>query len=154
MIGRIVYTVTLSGTPAMPPATGTLNVGAIQTIDLVWHYSKLDPRYKDTRAMSKSDSGLTEVRRFNTQKSYLIEVRKVPDGAYFDVLDALNDEIAKGALLTWYPDYGTWPDEYFYCVGVQRIDPERINMHAWSFSFELLALPTAQAASTVPDFVL
>jgi len=159
MKGRIVYAVSIAGTPAMPPATGTLAIGATQTIDFPWHYTGIDPVHADTRTLLKSASGAVEGRLFYTSKSFQIAVSRVLESGAansdYEVLQKLNDEIARGTLLRWYPNYTIYPGEYLSCVGNKRIDPTRINTSMrWDFKFDLLVLPPAQAASTVPNHVM
>lgn len=159
MRGRIVYDVTVDGTLAMPPATGTLAVGDTQTIDFAWSYSRRDPTNNDNRILSKSASGMIEGRRFFTAKSFEFEVQRVLESGEsnsdYEVLQKLNDEIARGTLITWYPDYTVYPAEYFSCVGNKRIDPIRIKTSMrWIFKFDLLVLPSAQAPSTVPNHIM
>lgn len=159
MKGRIVYDVTIAGTPAMPPATGTLAAGATQTIDFAWYYTGIDPAHDDTRTLLKSASGVVEGRLFFTTKSFQIAVSRVLESGAsnsdYEVLQKLNDEIARGTLLKWYPNYTVYPAEYFSCVGNKRIDPVRIdNSMRWTFTFDLLVLPSAQAVSTVPNHVM
>jgi len=159
MRGRIVYGVTLANTPAMPPATGTLAVGSTQTIDLAWLYTRRDPGNDDNRILSKSASGMIEPRLFFNSKSFQFEVSRVletgADNSDYAVLQKLNDEIARGTLIIWHPDYTTYPGEYFSCVGNKRIDPVRIKTSMrWTFKFDLLVLPAAQAVSTVPNHVM
>lgn len=159
MKGRIVYTVTMAGTPAMPPATGTLAIGDTQTIDFPWSYTGIDPKHDDVRTLLKSASSAVEGRLFYTTKSFQFAVARVLESGAsnsdYAVLQKLNDELARGTMVMWYPNYTTYPAEYLACIGNKRIDPTRINTSMrWNFKFDLLVLPSAQAASTVPNHVM
>lgn len=172
MNGRITYTATLSNTPAPSPLNSveifnlsavfsdTVAAGQVQDIYFQWLYSSLDPYHVDKREVSESAGGVVEIAHFLTTTNYkftIDNVRKDRGGILvndYAMFVALNAELAKGTIIKWYPDYDTFPTEYFSCVANKRIDPKRMGTtEKFSFSFDLRVLPSVQSPSTVPPFV-
>jgi len=158
MRGRIVYTVTLADTPAASPMFGTLNIGEQQVIDFRWIYTRLDPKPSRKRKVIESSSGVAEVLHFGKFGGFsfdLADVREDRNGVNdYAILNALNDELDIGTVITWYPDYISKPDQYLSCIAKTVIDPRRVeNFAMWDFSFDLKVLTTVQIPSTVPPFV-
>jgi len=72
----------------------------------------------------------------------------------FAVMNALNDEMAKGTMMKCWPDYAARPSEYYSIIGNRRIAPKRSQMRqSWKFDFDVMVLPGVQAPSTVAAFV-
>lgn len=173
MIGRITYTTTLANTPRQSPFgvadifaltnvfQDTLNIGDVQDLFLYWGYENLDPAHNDIRNVSMSASGVVEITHFLTTELYafslpnVLENRNLGIASEYAMLNALNDELIKGTIITWYPDFENNPTEYYSCAGNKRIEAVRqSSMQRWTFGFELLLLPSVQAPSTVPPFML
>jgi len=171
-LGRITYTTTLTSTPLMSPLAAadvfaladvfaeTLALGGLQDIYLYWGYSKLDPYHTDQRNVSKSAAGVVEVSNFLSTKGFMFAVSEVvQDRAAlvneYAVMEALNEELMNGVVVTWYPDFDNYPAEYFSCIAEKRLDQKRINnSHKYNFNFDLMVLAAVQVPSTVPDFVM
>lgn len=172
MRGRIIYTATLTGTPAPSPLNSveifnlaavfedTVAAGQVQDIYLPAGYSSLEPYFTDKRVLSQSAGGVVEIANFQSTTNYKFKIdhiRKDRGGAVqndYAMLVALNDELAKGTIVKWYPDWDTYPDEYFSCVANKRIPQKRMGtLPLFSFEFDLLVLPSVQSPSTVPPFV-
>jgi len=155
--GSMSYTVTIDGTPAAPPANGTLQAGDVQSIDFPMGYSRRDPSTEDVRSLSKSFGGVVEIRHFITRKSFRIEVRGIKEDRLgvnqYAIFNALNEELAKGTAITWTPDFERHPDVFYTCVANKRIEPERIgSTDLWIFKFDLLIKPVVQVPSSIPAF--
>jgi hypothetical protein len=171
MIGRITYPTTLSGTPRPSPFAAadifaltdvfadTVALGDMQDIYLYWGYESLNPQHNDIRNISQSASGVVEITHFLTTQLFSFGLTNVIEdritGNEYAMLNALNNELIKGTIVTWYQNYDDYPAEYISCAGNKRIEPVRIGSRPrWTFGFELLQLPVVQAPSTVPAFVL
>lgn len=173
MIGRIQYTVTIADTPARSPFSAAdifglpnifgdvLQPGDTQDILLDWGYLTLNPVHKDNRFMSVSSSGAAEISWFSTLESFTLLVPRVDENRNtgyandYAVMNALNDELARGTVITWYPDWEGFPSEFYSCVSNKRIDQKRFNSSMrWDFQFDLMKLANVQFPSTVPPFVL
>lgn len=156
--GSLSYIVTIDGTPAAPPANGILAAGDIQVINLA-DYAVLASSHEDIRSMSKSVSGVAEILHFLSLTSFQIEVHNVAEDRagvnYYAILNALNDEISLGTVLTWSPDFENYPTDFYSVVGKNRINPKRVGAQfKWNFKFDLIVLPAVQTPSTVPAFVV
>jgi hypothetical protein len=172
MLGRITYTTTIASTPMQSPLTvanifalnnvfaTTLAVGSLQDIYLYWGYSANDPYYTDVRNVSRSASGVVEVSNFGSTTGFTFSLSNVvldrsAQVNEYAVLNALNAELMAGTLMNWYPDYDTFPTEYYSCVANQRLNAKRIGTTSrWQFDFDLMVLATVQFPSTVPAFQL
>jgi len=66
---------------------------------------------------------------------------------------ALAQAAGRGIEMAWYPDFETYPNE-FYTVRVKRKAPRRLNkMMLWSFAFDLTIMGSQQFPDTVPAFI-
>lgn len=83
-----------------------------------------------------------------------VSVKTVDVVSDFAVMNALNEEIAKGTIMTWWPDWDARPSDYFSVVGNKRIAPRRLrSQYMWAFDLDLRIVPEIQFPSTVPPFV-
>lgn len=171
-LGRITYTTTLASTPMMSPLAAadifaladvfdeTLTAGQMQDIYLYWGYQKLDPYHTDQRNVSRSAAGVVEISNFLSTKGFRFAVSEVAQDRAaltneYAVMEALNEELMNGVVVTWYPDFDNFPTEYFSCIAEKRLDQKRIdNSFKYVFSFDLMVLAAVQVPSTVPDFVM
>ena len=170
--GRITYTTTLDSTPLMSPLAAadvfalanvfadTIAAGNQQDIYLYWGYKNLDPYHTDQRNVSKSAAGVVEVTNFLSTQGFrfmlgnVVQDRVAPVNEYA-VISSLNDELMNGVVVTWYPDFDNFPNEYFSCIAEKRIDPKRIgSSYRFDFNFDLMVLAQVQVPSTVPPFVM
>lgn len=172
MRGRITYTTTLASTPLMSPLAAadifalanvfaeTVTLGGVQDIYLYWGYRSLEPYHTDQRNVSKSAAGVVEISNFLSTEGFRFELGNVvQDRAAltneYAVLEALNEELMNGVVVTWYPDFDNFPTEYFSCIAEKRLDAKRINnSFKFVFSFDLMVLASVQVPSTVPPFVM
>lgn len=172
MHGRITYTTTLASTPLMSPfaaadfslipdvSATTILAGSTQDIYLYWGYSSLDPYYKDQRNVSQSASGLVEVTNFLSTLGFKFGIDRVlqdrlAETNEYGVMQAMNDELMNGVVLTWWPDWDYSITEYYSCIAAQRLPAKRVdNQFVWNYSFDFMVLPTVQVPSTVPPFVI
>jgi hypothetical protein len=172
MRGRITYITTIADTPMQSPLTvadifaledvfaDTLPIGATQDIYLYWGYSKQDPYYNDQRNVSRSAAGVAEVTNFGSTSAFRFTVPNVNHDRTaqvneFAIMTSLNEELMNGVVIKWYPDYDSYPAEYYSCIATKRIEPKRMGMNMrFQFDFDLLILPTVQVPSTVPAFVM
>lgn len=171
-LGRITYTTTLPSTPMMSPLGASdifaladvfgeaLAAGQMQDIYLYWGYRNLDPYHTDQRNVSKSAAGVVEISNFLSTKGFKFAVSEVAQDRAalvneYAVLEALNEELMNGVVVTWYPDFDSFPAEYFSCIAEKRLDAKRVNnSFKFVFSFDMLVLASVQVPSTVPDFVM
>lgn len=170
--GRITYITTLASTPKQSPLTvadifaledvfsETLSAGQTQDIYLYWGYQSQDPYYKDERNVSQSAAGVVEIANFGSTTGFNFTISNVSNDRVasvneFSIMNSLNEEMMNGVVLSWYPDWDNYPDEYYSCVATKRIAPKRIGiMQQFDFSFDLMVLASVQVPSTVPDFAM
>jgi len=169
--GLITYTATKAQTPYQAPLTSldplgradtfldVVAIGDQQDIYLYWGYKSLDPLHTDNRSLSRSASGVVEVIDFGSSQGFKFscefvnEVRATGMANEYAMMNALNDELASGTPISWYPDIDAFPDEYYSCVAVKRTNPTRSNsLMRWKFDFELMVVAAVQIPSTAPAF--
>lgn len=171
MLGRITYTATLNNTPLQSPLTVAnfealanveafqINAGSVQDIYLYWGYTAQDPYYTDVRNVSRSAAGVVEVMNFGSVNGYKISINNIIEDRTasvneYAIMNALNNELMAGTVITWYPDYDNYPSEFFSCIAANRFAQKRTNKNRWQFDLDLQVLPTVQFPSTVPAFQL
>ncbi|HLP97496.1 MAG TPA: hypothetical protein VK149_03525 [Sideroxyarcus sp.] len=169
--GRITYITTLPSTPLPSPFTvadfyalenvfaNSVPAGSRQDIFLYWGYENLDPDPKDDRNVSRAASGVVDIVNFGSTLNFRLSVKNVIQDRSqvneYEILNALNEECMNGTVLTWYPDFINFPDEYYSCVANRRIAPKRIGKrNLFQFDFDLMVLADVQVPSTVPPFVM
>lgn len=169
MLGRITYTVTLAGTPQPSPLTVanfealqnieaiTLAAGSTQDIYLYWGYTSNDPYYTDVRNVSRSAAGVVEITNFGSTNGFklvidnIIEDRAAQVNEYA-IMNALNAELMAGTVVSWYPNYDSFPAEFFSCISAARLAQKRTVKNRWQFTLDLQVLPIVQLPSSVPAF--
>ena len=172
MKGRITYTTMLASTPMMSPFAAAnvfaladvfaVNVpaGSLQDIYLYWGYAAQDPTYVDQRNVSKSAAGVVEIANFGSTIGFQFSVFNVvydrsAQVNEYQIMTSLNEELMNGTVMTWYPDFDSFPTEYYSCVANQRLAQKRIEKRMrFQFDFDLMILPSVQVPSTVPNFVM
>lgn len=170
--GRITYVSTLSSTPVQSPFTvadifalenvfaDNIVAGELQDIYLYWGYQNQDPYFKDERNVSRSAAGVVDIVNFGSTTGFKFSIKNViQDRAAqvneYEIMTALNEELMNGTVISWYPDFDNFPDEYFSCVATKRLDPKRMGKRdRYQFDFDLFVLATVQVPSTVPSFVM
>lgn len=170
--GRITYISSLATTPVQSPFTvadifalenvfaDEIVAGEMQDIYLYWGYHSQDPYFKDERNVSRSLAGVVEVANFSSTTAFKFSIRNViQDRAAqvneYAIITALNEELMNGTVISWYPDYDNFPEEYYSCVATKRLAPKRIGQRdRYQFDFDLFVLADVQVPSTVPDFVM
>lgn len=172
MFGRITYTTTLADTPMMSLLTVadifaladvfavSVPAGSLQDIFLYWGYKSLVPYYDDNRNVSKSAAGVVEISNFGSTSGFTFGLWEVLQdrGAQvneYAILEALNEELLNGVVVSWYPDYVAFPAEYYSCIAKKRLAQKRVNLQfLFQFDFDFMILASVQVPSTVPPFVL
>lgn len=170
--GRITYATTLASTPKQSPLTTadifalddvfaeTLTAGQMQDIYLYWGYKSEEPYYDDKRNVSRSAAGVVDVVNFGSMTGFRFSINNVvhdrsAEVNEFAIMNALNEEMMNGVVMTWYPDFDNFPAEYYSCIAAKRIAPKRMGiMQKYSFDFDLMVLAAVQVPSTVPQFMM
>jgi len=170
IVGRITYITTLASTPKQSPLTvadvfalgdvfsETLTSGEMQDIYLYWGYKSQDLYYQDQRNVSRSAAGVVDVVNFGSTTGFRFALNNVSHDRTaevneFAVMNAMNEEMMNGVVMTWYPDSDGYPDEYYSCIAAKRIAPQRMGiLQKYTFKFDLMVLASVQIPSTVPDF--
>lgn len=83
-----------------------------------------------------------------------VSVKAKSVASQFALFNALSDELAKGTLIRWWPDFENRQGDYFECIATKRNAPRRrFPFYRWTFTFDLTVAPTVQFPSTIPPFV-
>jgi hypothetical protein len=82
-----------------------------------------------------------------------VSVKTINVVSDYAAMNALNDEIAKGTVMTWWPDYENRPSDFFSIIGNKRIAPKRKGPEPkWTYTFDYRIAPAVQFPSTIPPF--
>ena len=83
-----------------------------------------------------------------------VSVKTINVVSDFAAMNALNNEIAKGTVMAWYPDFLNRPSDYFSVIGNKRTAPRRLrSQYRWAFDLDFRIAPVVQFPSSVPPFV-